>query len=1720
MDLHWEIAMLIIRARRFIKRTGMNLDINGQKLGFDKSKVECFNCHKNRHFARECRALKNQENRGREYGRKTIPVENHTENALIAEDRFGGYDWSYQDKEEHPTNYALMALTSSESSSSSDFKVDSCPKTCLKDYATLKEQYDSLSSDFKKSQFNLVSYKACLQSIEEKLVHYKKNEAVFEEKINILNLKVRLRDNALVEYTKKLEKAEKERDELKLTLESDKGYHAVPTPYTGNYIPPKPDLMFIDEQVESNTVETKPVKNNRFRPLIIKEWIYDDESEVEFKHNVKEKTVRPSIEKIKFVKPASEKVEKGNPKQKEYKENRVIDNGCSRHMIENKCYLTDYKDYDDGFVSFRDGKQHKASYKAKVVNSINKPLHMLHMDLFGPTNVKSLMKKSYCLVITDDFSRCSWVFFLATKDETSEILKTFILGIENQLDCKVKVIRCDNGTEFKHSVMNQFCHMKGIKREFSVARTPQQNGVAERKNKTLKEAARTMALVIKPHNKTPYELIHGRSPVIDFMKPFGFVVGFQTNGITGTKDNIVASQAKRKKEPEQEYIMIPICTTGPLISQGPKDSVVDAGKKAIEVDESQVLDNGGQDDQVIRILDYHLLMLLHHYHLMLLELLLVLMHLRNILLNDFLLSKMHSLPHVPIMTPINDTKIFGNAYDDEAVEEEVDINNVVSSYSIPDAPLTKFLKDHPKDKVIGNIETPVQTRQMTKINKEHDKWKIGTKWVFRNKKDERGIVIRNKARLVAQVHTQEEGIDYDEVLAPVARIKAIRLFLAYASFKDFIVYQMDVKSDFLYGKIEEGAPRAWYETLLIYLMDNGFHRGQIDKTLFIKRHKDDILLVQVYVDDIIFGSTKKELSTEFEKLMHDKFQMSSMGELSFFWGLQVQQKSNGIFISQDKYVADILKKFDFSTIKTASTLMEPNKALIKDAEAEDVDVHLYRSMIGLLMYLTVSRPDITFTVCAYARFQVTLKTSHLHAVKRIFRYLKDQTIYKEWADIIERVATTASSLEGEQDSEKPSASEGFEKIVDFLNAKPIRYALTVNPTVYASRVKQFWTTAKVKKFNGQKQIQALVDKQKVIIMKESIRCDLKLDDAEGTVCLPNDTIFEELVRMSEIPVEESNLTPSNDLLPSGEDSIQLNELMIFYTNLQQQVLDLGFTVKAYLIDMFGVNDLEGNEVIVDVREKIVEKEVSTADPVTTVGKVVNAASVKDGVARTTTTTVDVDDELTLKKTLIAMKAAKPKVISTVATTVTTAITTPRAKGIVFHEQVQLHIPTVSSSKDKGKAKMIEPEKPLKKKDQTTLDKELARKLEYKMKAKIEEEERIAKEKDEENRAQKDFKRKSFDDIKKMFDKVYKRVNTFVDMNTENVEESLKKTQAESSFKRARHELEQESAKKQKLAEHKQAKVADDDTVELKRCLEIVPKDDDVAIEATLLSSKSPTIVDYKIYKEGKKSYFKIIRADGNLQNYLTFGPMFKNFNREDLEVLRSIVKERSDWDILFQPMIDELLTPLPSVDHPTPEVITLVTKVVALEPAASTVKLDELGGNLKNKARLVARGYRQEEGMDFEESFALVARLEAIRISFAFAAHMNMVVYQMDVKTVFLNSSVDPTMFIRRDGKELLLVQIYVDDIISAASTPELCDLFAKIMCSKFKMLMMGKISFFLGLQISQSPRGIFINQSKYALESLRKYDFNSCDLVDTPMVEKSKLDEDKKGKTIDPSHY
>ncbi|GJR34070.1 putative ribonuclease H-like domain-containing protein [Tanacetum coccineum] len=417
--------------------------------------------------------------------------------------------------------------------------------------------------------------------------------------------------------------------------------------------------------------------------------------------------------------------------------------------------------------------------------------------------------------------------------------------------------------------------------------------------------------------------------------------GNQTNGDAGIETNVNAGQAGQEKASDHEYILLPLMPSNSPLSSSTqssddKDTDEVPGKGDDDVNKVSGIDDQERTDS--------------------------------------------STQDVNTVGP--KTGIFNGVYDDEDVGAEANLNNLETTMNVSPIPTTRVHKDHPKEKIIEDLNLATQTRRMINFSKENvmvwtlvdlpkGKRAIGTKWVYRNKKDERGIVVRNKARLVAQGYTQEEGIDYDEVFGPVARIEAIRLFLAYASFVGFIVYQMDVKSAFLYGTIEEEvyvcqplgfedpqfpdkvykvekalyglhqAPKAWYETLSTYLLENRFRRGTIDKTLFIKKDKGNILLVQVYVDDIIFGSTKKSLCDEFEQMMHKRFQMSSIGELTFFLRLQVKQKDDGIFIIQDKYVADILKKFDFSTVKTTSTPKEPNKALIKDEEAKDVDVLSY-----------------------------------------------------------------------------------------------------------------------------------------------------------------------------------------------------------------------------------------------------------------------------------------------------------------------------------------------------------------------------------------------------------------------------------------------------------------------------------------------------------------------------------------------------------------------------------------------------------------------------------------------------------------------------------------------------------------------------------------------------------------------------------------------------------
>ncbi|GJW93922.1 putative ribonuclease H-like domain-containing protein [Tanacetum coccineum] len=641
------------------------------------------------------------------------------------------------------------------------------------------------------------------------------------------------------------------------------------------------------------------------------------------------------------------------------------------NLVRGKIFVNDHT-----CVACQKGKQHKASCKTKLVSSISQPLQMLHMDLFGPTSVRSINHKTYCLVVTDDFSRFSWVFFLASKDETSGILKRFIIEIENQLNHKVKVIRCDNGTEFKNREMNELCGLKGIKREFSVARTPQQNGVAERKNRTLIEAARTMladsllptvfwaeavntacyvlnrVLVTKPHNKTPYELIIGRPPSISFMRPFGcpvtilntldplgkfdgkaeegFLVGYSvnskafrvfnsqtrkveenlhvnflenkpnvagqgpnwlfdidslTNSMNYQPKNVYAGQSEEKNVSTQQYIMFPLWS-----------SISSSNKSSDETDEDDTADDAAGEKPVQKPASENE------------------QALKNVL--DKMMDQekeakeQSDTVRKEFKAQCNRQNLLGKTTRASSTNSFNTVSTLVNtagaSRIFSDAgssfiPLSKFT-NLPHDPLMPDLEDTV----------EADFNNMEPSTVF-------GPIPTTR---VNSIHPKDQIIGDP-------RIEAIRLFLAYASFMNFLMYQMDVKSAFLYGTIKEELLELGMDSLLPILMDMDL-RGQIDKTLFIKRVKGDILLVQVYVDDIIFGSTRKSLCTNFEQIMHKRFQMSSMGELTFFLGLQVKQKDDGIFISQDKYVGEILKKFGFSSIRTASTPMETNKALTKD----------------------------------------------------------------------------------------------------------------------------------------------------------------------------------------------------------------------------------------------------------------------------------------------------------------------------------------------------------------------------------------------------------------------------------------------------------------------------------------------------------------------------------------------------------------------------------------------------------------------------------------------------------------------------------------------------------------------------------------------------------------------------------------------------------------------
>nr|GEU98919.1 putative ribonuclease H-like domain-containing protein [Tanacetum cinerariifolium] len=601
-------------------------------------------------------------------------------------------------------------------------------------------------------------------------------------------------------------------------------------------------------------------------------------------------------------------------------------------------------------------------------------------------------------------------------------------------------------------------------------------------------------------------------------------------------------------------------------------------------------------------------------------------------------------------------------------------------------------------------------------------------------------------------YTQEEGIDNDELFAHVARIEAIRLFLVYASFMGFMMYQMDVNSDFIYGRIEEEvymcqplgfedsdhpdkvykvvkalyglyqAPRAWYETLAKYLLENRFHRGKIDQTLFIKRQNRDILLVQVCVDDIIFGSTKEELCNEFERLMKDNFQISSMGELTFFLKLQVKQKEDRIFISQDKYVTKVLGKFNLSDVKTASTLVDTKKPLVKDADDVDVDVHLYRSMIGLLMYITASRLDIidsSFELVAYTNSDYARAS-------------------------LDRKSTTRGC--------------------QFLGSRLISWQCKKQTVVATSTTEaEYMAAANTREV----QITIIIDGKIKLVFKASIRRHLKLEDFDGISTLPNTEIFEQLALMGV------------HTLKSDEGRMQQKEFMDLVTKLTDKVLaletDLQQTKKVYSTAftklIMKVKKLKKTVKSTKARRRakiVMSDDEDAAEDTSKQGRKIDA--------------IDQDPDISLVQYVAKVQGRHEQEIKFKTEDISTVET------LVYIRR--------STSKDKGKGIMTEfkPEQTITKlqQRQEISGYEAATRLQEQLDE--EERQRIARVHEEAS---------SFN--------INEWVNTFTPMESD-VDRTISKIADESSKRAAEEELEQESSRRQKTRESLKLREKEDDNL--------------------------------------------------------------------------------------------------------------------------------------------------------------------------------------------------------------------------------------------------------------------------------------------------------------------
>nr|GEV28678.1 putative ribonuclease H-like domain-containing protein [Tanacetum cinerariifolium] len=1011
----------------------------------------------------------------------------------------------------------------------------------------------------------------------------------------------------------------------------------------------------------------------------------------------------------------------------------------------------------------------------------------------------------------------------ATKNETSPILNTFITGLENQLSLKVKVIRSDNGNEFKNSDLNQFYGLKGIKREFSVPRTPQQNGITERKNKTLIEATRTMpadlllpipfwaeavntacyvqnrVLVTKPHNKTLYELLHGTGPTWLFdidsltwtMNYHPVTAGNKTNFGVGFQDNFDAEKAREEdaafdgkehdfdvKKPVSQVNLSP-SSSAQSKEQDDKTKKEDKGKSHVEsvieykdlnAEFENCSDNSSNEvnapGSIVPTVGRNYLNSTSTFS--------VAGPSNTTISPTYGKTSDMDASQLPDDLDMPELKDIIYSDDEDVVGAEADFNNLESFIPVSPISTTRIHKDHHVLQIIGDLSSTTQIRSMT-----------------RAVKDQGGL-------------SQMFGFEDPDHPDKVCRV---------------------VKA--LYGLHQ--APRAWYETLATYLLENGFHKGKIDQTLFIKKQKGDILLVQLYVDDIIFR-------------------------------LQVKQKKDGIFISQDKYVAEILRKFGLTEGKSASTPIDAEKHLLKDPdEAEYVAA---ASCCAQVLWIQNQLLDYGHKLLLFS--------------------------LTNWCCLISDV------------------SEGFNQIIDFLNGSYIKHALTINPHIHVSRIKQFWNNVVVKQSNDVTMLQALVDKKKVVITEATIRDALCLDDAEGVDCLPNKEIFAELARMGYekpstmltfykafflsqwkfliytiLQLLSAKRTSWNEFCSAMASAfICLSTGRIFNFSkyiFESLVRNVDSSFKFYMYPrkrifrvktplfkgMLVAGELEeqgdAEEQVQDDVDDAAAQGANTAVQGDD-GRMIDELDRDEGAALMDDEGAEKkaeeaqEDELEVQEVVDVVTTAKliTEVVSAASESVTAASIT------IVAAEPQVPAATITVALVRVVAASKEP-KPIKKKQQVEMNEEYARKLHEELNKDIDCNKDIdwnasidhVKQKAKEDPCVQRYQGMSFDDIRPIFKSKFNL----------NIEFLLKKKeQLEDEENRAIQSINetpgQKATKRRKLNE---------EVKDLKQHLEIVPdEDDDVYTEATPLAMKVP-VVDYEIIHFNNKPHYKIIRTDGTDQ---------------------------------------------------------------------------------------------------------------------------------------------------------------------------------------------------------------------------------------------------------------